>query len=96
MVVSTTSEAARDGHDGVLEFLLENHPLDCPVCDKGGDAPCRTAPYRFGPPVSRFVETKRPSQAARPVVADRARPRALHLVLPLRRASARTWPRTAR
>ena len=44
MVVSTTSEAARDGHDGVLEALLENHPLDCPVCDKGGECLCRTAP----------------------------------------------------
>ena len=50
MVVSTTSRAARDGHDGVLEFLLENHPLDCPVCDKGGgSAPCRDRTYRFGP-----------------------------------------------
>ncbi len=59
MVVSTTSEAARDGQDGVLEFLLENHPLDCPVCDKGGECPLQDRTYRFGPPTSRFVETKR-------------------------------------
>ncbi|MEZ0285324.1 MAG: 2Fe-2S iron-sulfur cluster-binding protein, partial [Thermoleophilia bacterium] len=59
MVVSTTSDAARDGHDGVLEFLLENHPLDCPVCDKGGECPLQDRTFKFGPPVSRFVETKR-------------------------------------
>ena len=59
MVVSTNSDAARDGHDGVLEFLLENHPLDCPVCDKGGECPLQDRTFKFGPPVSRFVETKR-------------------------------------
>ena len=59
MVVSTTSEAARDGHDGVLEFLLENHPLDCPVCDKGGECPLQDRTFRFGPRRPRFVETKR-------------------------------------
>ena len=59
MVVRSDSDAARDGHDGVLEFLLENHPLDCPVCDKGGECPLQDRTYRFGPPRSRFVETKR-------------------------------------
>jgi NADH-quinone oxidoreductase subunit G len=59
MVVSTTSQAARDGHDGVLEFLLQNHPLDCPVCDKGGECPLQDRTFRFGPPVTRTVETKR-------------------------------------
>jgi NADH-quinone oxidoreductase subunit G len=59
MVVRTTSDAARDGHDGVLEFLLENHPLDCPDCDKGGECPLQDRTFKFGPPDSRFVETKR-------------------------------------
>jgi NADH-quinone oxidoreductase subunit G len=59
MVVSTDSEAARDGHDGVLELLLENHPLDCPVCDKGGECPLQDRTFRFGPGSSRFIETKR-------------------------------------
>lgn len=59
MVVRTNSQLARDGHDGVLEFLLENHPLDCPVCDKGGECPLQDRTFRFGPPTSRFVETKR-------------------------------------
>ncbi len=85
MVVSTTSEAARDGHDGVLEFLLENHPLDCPVCDKGGECPLQDRTFKFGPPADAHRRDQAPlPQAARPLVADRARPRALHLVLPLR------------
>ncbi len=59
MVVRSDSEAARDGHDGVLEFLLQNHPLDCPVCDKGGECPLQDHTFTFGPPVTRTVETKR-------------------------------------
>ncbi len=44
MVVNTqaTSEVADKAQQGVMEFLLINHPLDCPVCDKGGECPCRT------------------------------------------------------
>ena len=59
MVVRTNSPAAVDGQDGVLEFLLENHPLDCPVCDKGGECPLQDRTFRFGPGRTRFVETKR-------------------------------------
>ena len=59
MVVHTNSALAKDGHDGVLEFLLENHPLDCPVCDKGGECPLQDRTFRFGPATTRFVETKR-------------------------------------
>ena len=59
MVVRTNSETAVDGQDGVLEFLLENHPLDCPVCDKGGECPLQDRTFRFGPGRTRFVETKR-------------------------------------
>ena len=59
MVVRTNSDAARDGHDGVLELLLENHPLDCPVCDKGGECPLQDRTFKFGPPRTRFIETKR-------------------------------------
>jgi NADH-quinone oxidoreductase subunit G len=43
----------------VLEFLLTNHPLDCPVCDKGGECPLQDNAYSFGPGESRFVEEKR-------------------------------------
>ena len=59
MVVRTNSDAARDGQDGVLEMLLENHPLDCPVCDKGGECPLQDRTFTFGPPRTRFIETKR-------------------------------------
>ncbi len=59
MVVRTNSELAADGQDGVLEFLLENHPLDCPVCDKGGECPLQDRTFKFGPATTRFVETKR-------------------------------------
>ena len=59
MVVRTNSELAKDGQDGVLEFLLENHPLDCPVCDKGGECPLQDRTFRFGPGRTRFVEPKR-------------------------------------
>ena len=59
MVVRTNSELAKDGQDGVLEFLLENHPLDCPVCDKGGECPLQDRTFKFGPGTTRFVETKR-------------------------------------
>ena len=59
MVVHTNSAQAKDGQDGVLEFLLENHPLDCPVCDKGGECPLQDRTFKFGPATTRFVETKR-------------------------------------
>ncbi|MGD9572245.1 MAG: 2Fe-2S iron-sulfur cluster-binding protein [Thermoleophilia bacterium] len=59
MVVRTQSELAKDGQDGVLEFLLENHPLDCPVCDKGGECPLQDRTFKFGPGRTRFVEPKR-------------------------------------
>ena len=52
--------AEREGaQDGVLEFLLINHPLDCPVCDRGGECPLQDQTLAFGPGESRFVEEKR-------------------------------------
>ncbi len=59
MVVRTQSQKATDGRSGVIEFLLANHPLDCPICDKGGECPLQDNSYRNGPPVSRFREAKR-------------------------------------
>ena len=58
MVVNTESEVTKDAQDGVLELLLINHPLDCPVCDKGGECPLQDNAYAFGPGESRFVEEK--------------------------------------
>lgn len=54
MVVKVNSEAALDDRKAVLEFLLTSHPLDCPVCDKGGECPLQDLTIRHGPGNSRF------------------------------------------
>lgn len=59
MVVHTQSPTVKKAQDGVLEFLLINHPLDCPVCDRGGECPLQDTTVAFGPGESRFVEEKR-------------------------------------
>ena len=59
MVVDTTSERTQRAQEGVLEMLLINHPLDCPVCDKGGECPLQDQTMAYGPGESRFVEEKR-------------------------------------
>jgi len=59
MVVHTESDVVKKAQEGVLEFLLINHPLDCPVCDKGGECPLQDQTVSFGPGESRFVEEKR-------------------------------------
>jgi NADH-quinone oxidoreductase subunit G len=59
MVIDTTSDTVRKAQEGVLEFLLINHPLDCPVCDKGGECPLQDQAFSHGPGESRFVEEKR-------------------------------------
>jgi NADH-quinone oxidoreductase subunit G len=58
MTVLTDSDATKKAQEGVLEFLLANHPLDCPVCDKGGECPLQDQAYSHGPGESRFVEQK--------------------------------------
>ncbi|MGH9075570.1 MAG: NADH-quinone oxidoreductase subunit NuoG, partial [Acidimicrobiales bacterium] len=59
MEVVTTSDKVKKAQDGILEFLLVNHPLDCPVCDKGGECPLQDQTLAYGPGESRFVEEKR-------------------------------------
>ena len=54
MVVSTRTPEVVDARAGVFEFLLVNHPLDCPVCDKGGECPLQDFSYTFGPDQSRM------------------------------------------
>ncbi len=58
MVVHTDSELVRKARKGTLEFLLTNHPLDCPVCDKGGECELQDMVFRYGAGESRFTETK--------------------------------------
>ena len=79
MAVETqhTSEAADTAQKGVLEFLLINHPLDCPVCDKGGECPLQNQALSHGRPTSRFDDVKRtfakPVNVSSQVLLDRER-----------------------
>jgi len=59
MVVHTQSEPAVDGRKGIIELLLINHPLDCPICDRGGECPLQDQTMSDGPGESRFYEEKR-------------------------------------
>src|SRR5215216_4974550 len=54
MVVLTQSDKARAGQRGTVEFLLTSHPLDCPVCDKGGECPLQNLTMQWGPGNSRY------------------------------------------
>ncbi|MBI5088963.1 MAG: NADH-quinone oxidoreductase subunit NuoG, partial [Actinobacteria bacterium] len=58
-VVHTETPTVKRAQEGVLEFLLANHPLDCPVCDKGGECPLQDQAFSHGPGESRYVEEKR-------------------------------------
>ncbi|BAU48961.1 NADH dehydrogenase subunit G [Sulfurifustis variabilis] len=64
MKVYTRSDRARDAQKGVMEFLLINHPLDCPICDQGGECPLQDQALGYGKDYSRYEESKR-------VVADK-------------------------
>jgi NADH-quinone oxidoreductase subunit G len=59
MVVYTQTERVKTAQQSVVEFLLINHPLDCPVCDKGGECPLQDITFGWGGGISRFIEPKR-------------------------------------
>ncbi len=77
MVVHTQSERVQAAQRSVVEFLLINHPLDCPVCDKGGECPLQDITFGWGPGLSRFVEPKRhfvkPLELSATIAIDRER-----------------------
>jgi NADH-quinone oxidoreductase subunit G len=77
VATQNTSEAARLAQEDILEFLLINHPLDCPVCDKGGECPLQDQTLSHGPGETRFVEEKRhwakPIELSSLVLLDRER-----------------------
>jgi NADH-quinone oxidoreductase subunit G len=77
MSVVTDSAKVKKAQDGVLEFLLVNHPLDCPVCDKGGECPLQDQTLAHGPGDTRFLEEKRhfekPIALSELVLLDRER-----------------------
>ena len=59
MVVKTDTPVVRQARRGVMEFLLINHPLDCPICDQGGECDLQDQAYSYGMDHSRFAENKR-------------------------------------
>ncbi|MDR1188728.1 MAG: NADH-quinone oxidoreductase subunit G [Bifidobacteriaceae bacterium] len=79
MVVGTqlTSKAAKDAQEQVAELILINHPLDCPICDKGGECPLQNQAMSAGRPVSRFTEKKntfaKPLSLTPQILLDRER-----------------------
>jgi NADH dehydrogenase/NADH:ubiquinone oxidoreductase subunit G len=77
MVVHTVTDDVKNAQNGVLELLLANHPLDCPICDKGGECPLQDNTFGYGPGASRFTEPKRHKEKAFPlgpeIVLDRER-----------------------
>jgi NADH-quinone oxidoreductase subunit G len=77
MVVNTRSDQVKHAQSAVVEFLLVNHPLDCPVCDKGGECPLQDIAMGWGPGKSRFTDPKRhfekPVELSPLVAIDRER-----------------------
>ncbi|MFM8855978.1 MAG: NADH-quinone oxidoreductase subunit NuoG [Actinomycetota bacterium] len=58
-IVRTETPQVKRAQEGMIELLLANHPLDCPVCDKGGECPLQDQAFSHGPGESRFIEEKR-------------------------------------
>ena len=67
MIVDTTSDTVKKAQEGVLEFLLINHPLDCPICDRAGECPLQDQTMTHGPGESRFIEEKRKFEKPIPI-----------------------------
>ena len=77
MVVNTQTTRVQEAQKAVVEFLLINHPLDCPVCDKGGECPLQDISFGWGGGTTRFIEPKRhfrkPLELSPLVAIDRER-----------------------
>jgi NADH-quinone oxidoreductase subunit G len=77
MIVYTQTDQVKEAQEAVVEFLLVNHPLDCPVCDKGGECPLQDIAMGWGPGKSRFTDPKRhfqkPLELSPLVAIDRER-----------------------
>jgi NADH-quinone oxidoreductase subunit G len=76
-IVRTDTDQVKRAQEGMIELLLANHPLDCPVCDKGGECPLQDQAFSHGPGESRFIEEKRhfekPIAISELVLLDRER-----------------------
>ena len=91
MHIKTNTQEVIDARNDVLEFLLSSHPLDCPICDKGGECPLQNLTMRHGPQSSRmyFEDKQLIGKALSAWRSDLPRPRALHSVRALRPFSGR-------
>jgi len=80
MVVRTHSKMARQAQEGVMEFLLINHPLDCPVCDKGGECQLQDLAVGYGKSTTRYTEAKRAVVAKEmgPLISTQEMSRCIH------------------
>ena len=80
MVVRTHSQMARQAQEGVMEFLLINHPLDCPVCDKGGECQLQDLAVGYGKSTTRYTEAKRAVVAKEmgPLISTQEMSRCIH------------------
>jgi NADH-quinone oxidoreductase subunit G len=88
MVVYTKTPLVKKARQGVLEFLLVNHPLDCPICDQGGECDLQDITMAYGPSASRFKENKRavPEKRMGPLIKT-AMTRCIHCTRCIRFAS---------
>jgi len=80
MIVRTASDKAVKAQKGVMEFLLINHPLDCPICDQGGECQLQDLAVGYGPSASRYDEEKRvvvPKDAG-PLISMKEMSRCIH------------------
>ena len=59
MIIRTNTEMVKKAREGVMEFLLINHPLDCPICDQGGECDLQDQAMAYGFDKSRYLENKR-------------------------------------
>ena len=84
MVVTTESAEIAQARKATLELLLGNHPLDCPVCDAGGECELQDMTFKYGAAESKFMRDQEPSRGAAVVAGGVLRPPALHPLLPLR------------
>ncbi|GIZ52468.1 NADH-quinone oxidoreductase [Noviherbaspirillum aridicola] len=80
MIVRTASDKAIKAQKSVMEFLLINHPLDCPICDQGGECQLQDLAVGYGPSASRYDEDKRvvPPKDAGPLISMREMARCIH------------------
>ena len=84
MVVTTDSDEIRQARKGMVELLLGNHPLDCPVCDAGGECELQDMTFSYGAAESKYMEPEESQGRAAVVSGGVLRPAALHSLLSLR------------